>query len=71
MISIVIDTAAGYYSSSKEEYKIQQENEGEIHKQLPGKSYPGKEGRGRAWAGISSKGVALGSPRLPSGFMVL
>lgn len=71
MISIVIDTATGYYSSSKEEYKIQQGDEEEIQKQLPGKSYPGKEERGRAWTGISSKGVALWSPRLLSGFMVL
>lgn len=48
MGSIIIETVTGYYNNSKEKHQIQQDAVSEILRQLPGKGYAGKEGRGGA-----------------------
>ena len=67
MISVIIETATGYYSSSKEEYKIQKESMEEVQKQLPGKGYRGKNRRAKAWGGFQAEGSHSG----PQGYQVL
>lgn len=48
MISVKIERAPGCHSSPKEVCQMQKNDVGEIQRQLPGKVYPGKKGRGRA-----------------------
>lgn len=60
MISIIIDTATGYYSSPKEEYQIQQEGVGELQRHFLEKIIQVKrEGEGHR-KGFQAEGLYWG-----------